>query len=214
MSVVPTSDTLVAFCAATVVFVAIPGPNLMFIVSHAISGGRRQGIAAAVGVEIGTLVHIAAAVAGLSALLARSAVLYGMLRYVGIAYLVVLGCRAIRFPGLPEPAHGHRHDAARPLLRGVAVNVLNPKAALFFLAFFPQFMDPGRSLALQALVLGLLLFGIALVVDLAYAVTAASIGSRLSSARRRSMMLHRATAATYLSLAVLSLVTSHRPAQT
>lgn len=209
----PSLATLAAFALASLVFVAIPGPNMLYIVGHGITRGRRHALAAAVGVELGTLVHIAAAAAGLSALVASSATAFTTVKYLGIAYLVHLGVRALRrLPGNAVQVVDTPTDT-RPLVHGVVVNVLNPKAALFFMAFLPQFMDQDANAAPQALVLGAVLFVVAMAVDLIFAFGAAAIGRRIGGGgptRRHRHLL----AAVYLTLAGLAVITGQRPATT
>ncbi|MCP9967162.1 LysE family translocator [Actinomadura madurae] len=166
------------FFLAALTLVAVPGPNHLYITTRSIGEGRRAGIASALGVETGTLVHIAAAAAGLSALVAASATAFGILRYAGAAYLVYLAYRTLR---------GGREDGEldlepRPLRRvyldGALVNVLNPKVVLFFLAFLPQFADQDAgAVPLQIAAMGAATALIGLVVDICYAVAAARSAS-------------------------------------
>lgn len=153
--------TLLAYIAAATVLVIIPGPGTAWIIAQSIAGGSARGVRAGLGLETATLIHALAAGMGLSAVLATSALAFEVLKYAGALYLVWLGIRAWRDRG-PSPAR----DEARPAPRGtgsvywrsIVTGVLNPKVALFFLAFLPQFVDPGRGLVwLQFLVLGVLL---------------------------------------------------------
>lgn len=165
------------FLLAAVTLVAIPGPNTLYIVTRSISEGRRAGVASALGVEFGTLLHVTAAAAGLSALVAASATAFGVLRYVGAAYLVYLAIRTFRSRG----ALGEMELAPQPLRRvfldGMLVNLLNPKVILFFLAFLPQFVDSSAgAVPLQIAVLGLVTGLIGLGSDMAYAFFAGSLG--------------------------------------
>ncbi|WP_131739275.1 LysE family translocator [Actinomadura roseirufa] len=168
------------FLLATLTLVAIPGPNHLYITTRAVGEGRRAGIASAFGVETGTLVHIAAAAAGLSAVVAASATAFGFLRYAGAAYLFFLAYRTFRAgdgedePRLrPRPLH-------RVYLDGVLVNVLNPKVVLFFLAFLPQFVDQDAGrVPLQIAVMGVVLVLVGLLSDIVYALAAGSIGTWL-----------------------------------
>ena len=166
-------------------------------------------MASALGVGTGTLVHIAAAAAGLSALIASSATAFGALRYVGAAYLVFLGIRTLRGEpaAAPESAPVAGGSLRRAYLEGALVNVLNAKVGLFFVAFLPQFVDPSRGgAAAQILVLGAVFFVTALTLDLLYAVAAGSVGAwvaaRPSALRRRRTI----TGATYLVLGAVAAV--------
>jgi threonine/homoserine/homoserine lactone efflux protein len=209
---VPTWSTLLLFLLATAVLVAVPGPNHLYIVSRAVSQGRGAGLASAAGVETGTLIYSAAAAGGLAALIASSATAYAVVRYLGLAYLVFLGVRALRRdqgPALGEP------PAAVPLPRvfaeGVLVNVLNPKVALFFVAFLPQFVDPARGpVAVQIGLLGVLMASIVLISDVAYALAGGSLGGLLN---RRPEFLRRQrylSAAIYLGLGVVAALSGRK----
>jgi threonine/homoserine/homoserine lactone efflux protein len=199
----PAPATLLVFALAASVLVAIPGPNHIYIVTRSIAQGRRIGLASAFGVETGTLVHISAATVGLSALVASSAVAFDTLRYAGAAYLAYLGIRAllrddaIELDGLAAPP-----SARRAYLDGVLVNVLNPKVALFFLAFLPQFVDPARGAAsTQILVLGLVVFAIATTSDVVYALAAGALGGWLRSRPAFVRVQRYVTGCVYLGLA-------------
>ena len=178
---VPEAGTLLLFAVAALALVAIPGPNHLYIVTRSIAQGRRAGVASALGVETGTLVHIAAAAVGLSALVASSALAFDVVKYLGAAYLIFLGVRALRAgepPAFEPPRDGHSLPR-RAYLDGVLVNVLNPKVALFFLAFLPQFLEPSRPAAGQVLVLGLVLSALGLASNLLYASAAGALGGWL-----------------------------------
>ena len=151
--------TLLAYLAAATVLVLIPGPGTAWIVAQTIAGGTRRGVQAGLGLETATLIHALAAGFGLSALLAASALAFEILKYAGAAYLVWLGIKAWRDKAerVPTPAPDVP-TRGRVYWRSVVTGVLNPKVALFFLAFLPQFVHPERGLVwLQFLVLGVLL---------------------------------------------------------
>jgi threonine/homoserine/homoserine lactone efflux protein len=199
----PAPATLLVFALAASVLVAIPGPNHIYIVTRSIAQGRRIGLASAFGVETKTLIHINAATVGLSALVASSAVAFDTLRYAGAAYLAYLGIRAllrddaIELDGLAAPP-----SARRAYLDGVLVNVLNPKVALFFLAFLPQFVDPARgATSTQILVLGLVVFAIATTSDVIYALAAGALGGWLRSRPAFVRVQRYVTGCVYLGLA-------------
>jgi threonine/homoserine/homoserine lactone efflux protein len=201
----PAPETLLVFSLAALVLVAVPGPNLIYIATRSLGQGRRAGVASALGVETGTLVHIAAAAVGLSALIASSGTAFEVVRYAGAAYLVYLGVRTLlrREEHRLDPAATASPRLRRAYVEGVLVNVLNPKVALFFLAFLPQFVDPARgSAAEQILVLGLVLCALGCAVDMAYAFAAGAVGGWL---RRRPGFARRqgyVTGSVYLALGV------------
>ncbi|MEU6413641.1 LysE family translocator [Microbispora sp. NPDC046933] len=192
------TSTFLVYTAASTAVVAVPGPNHLYIAARGVAQGRRAGVASALGVETGTLLHIAAAAAGLSYLLARSAGLFAAVKWAGVAYLAYLGVRALT-------GRGSAGDEPRPqplrrvFLEGVVVNVLNPKTVLFFLAFLPQFVDPFGDVPGQVLLLGLVLAVIGLASDLVYALTAGSLGRRL-----RASTLRYASGVVYLALALVA----------
>ena len=153
--------TLAAFLVAAAVLVLIPGPGTAWIVTQAATGGTARGVRAAFGLETATLIHALAAGLGLSALLATSAMAFEVLKYAGAAYLIWLGIKAWRSKEEDAPAAETDAPVAATssvYLRSVITGVLNPKVALFFLAFLPQFVHPERGYVwLQFLVLGALL---------------------------------------------------------
>jgi threonine/homoserine/homoserine lactone efflux protein len=175
----PTGSSLVTFAAAAFVLVALPGPNMLYLLARSISEGRRAGVVSALGTETGTLVHISAAAAGLSALLASSATAFAFVKYAGAAYLIYLGVRVLvsRDPAAHAPAAPPA--GAHVYRQAVVVQLLNPKVALFFLAFLPQFIEPDRPAATQILALGLILVAIGLVIGIATALAAGSAAQRL-----------------------------------
>jgi threonine/homoserine/homoserine lactone efflux protein len=198
----PDLATLLLFAGSAATLVLIPGPNLIYIVTRSVESGRRAGLASVLGVEAGTMVHVAAAAFGLSALLASSAVAFEVVRYAGVAYLVYLGIRSLRSGRAAteertlEPA-GMR----RTVFEAMLVNVLNPKVALFFLAFLPQFVDPDKGAVTQILVLGLVLIAVAVVLDLLFVLAAGMLRGRLSGGSS-----HRLAGGVYLALAALAAV--------
>ncbi|MDQ2911205.1 MAG: LysE family translocator [Actinomycetota bacterium] len=182
----PDPSRLALFVGAALLLLVVPGPSVLYIVTQSVSHGRRAGIISVAGITTGTLVHIAAATIGLSALLASSALAFDVVKYLGAAYLIVVGIR--RLAGL-ERADGTRPPRSRNLGRlyrqGIVVNVLNPKTALFFLAFLPQFVDSTRGAAwAQILALGLLFAALGFLSDGAWALVAGTLGERLRSSRR------------------------------
>jgi threonine/homoserine/homoserine lactone efflux protein len=182
----PDPSRLALFVGAALLLLVVPGPSVLYIVTQSVSHGRRAGIASVAGITTGTLVHIAAATVGLSALLASSAVAFDVVKYLGAAYLIVIGVR--RLAGFEraqeERARGTR-DLGRLYRQGIVVNTLNPKTALFFLAFLPQFVDPSRGVAwVQVLLLGLLFATLGFLSDGTWALVAGTLGDRLRRSRR------------------------------
>ena len=155
----PDASSLALFTVAAITLLVIPGPSVLYIVTRSVDQGRAAGLASVGGIHVGTLVHVAAAALGLSALLVSSATAYNAVRWLGAAYLVWLGVRRLlaRDEEVAAAAgpEARRHGLGRVFAQGVVVNVLNPKTALFFFAFLPQFVDVARgSVRLQVVVFG------------------------------------------------------------
>ncbi len=183
--VFPDSTSMWLFGLAALALLAIPGPAVLYIVFQSAEQGRRVGLASVAGVHLGTLVHVAAASAGLSALILASSVAFSVVKYAGAAYLVYLGIRKLLERDEQTRVERKREPLRRAFVRGMIVNALNPKTALFFLAFLPQFVVPGRGgIWSQALVLGFVFVGLGLVTDSLYALVAGTVGGVLR--RRRN----------------------------
>jgi threonine/homoserine/homoserine lactone efflux protein len=185
--VFPDSTSLWLFSLAALALLAIPGPAVLYIVVQSAEQGRRVGLASVAGVHLGTLVHVTAAAVGLSAIIVASAVAFSIVKYAGAAYLIYLGIRKLFSREDDVAVERGRESLRRAFARGAVVNVLNPKTAIFFLAFLPQFVDPERGAVWsQALVLGLVFVALGFVSDSLYALAAGSAAGLLR--RRRSVM--------------------------
>jgi threonine/homoserine/homoserine lactone efflux protein len=198
----PATHTLIVFGAASLAFLAVPGPSVIYIVSRSLAEGRRAGVVSALGVQGGGLIHVTAATVGVSALLASSAVAFSVVKYAGAAYLIYLGLRKL-LDGVEEEAEEPEPVGLKRLFwQGVLVNGLNPKTALFFLAFLPQFVDPDRgAVAPQVLVLGAFFLVLATLSDSTYALVAGTVRAWLGTHRRG---LDRLSGCSYLGLGVLA----------
>lgn len=177
-------DLLLSFLAVAALLVAVPGPNTALILAHSLVGGRRAGLATVVGVELGTLVHTAAAALGLSSAVAHSALAFDVVKLVGAGVLVVLGVRELigRSESFDTRAANEqrRLGTGRACMRAFVGNVLNPKVAIFFLAFLPQWVNPTRgSVLLQFLVLGAILSAIGALCGAVLALAAGEAAKRL-----------------------------------
>ena len=177
----PTGSTIALFLLAATALAVVPGPAVAYIVTQSIDQGRRAGLVSALGVASGGLVHVAAATVGLSALIASSATAFTVVKLVGAAYLIVVGIRRILSGEGEEPEpRAVRAPLRRVYRQGVIVNVLNPKTALFFLAFLPQFVDPQRGAVWpQVAVLGVLFVSVAVLSDMTYALVSDAIAGRI-----------------------------------
>jgi threonine/homoserine/homoserine lactone efflux protein len=209
----PEPSTLGIFAIATIGLLVIPGPAVTYIVTRSIDQGRAAGLVSVLGIHVGTLVHIVAATVGLSAILASSAAAYATVKYLGAAYLVFLGVRTVLRTREDEDGQGSIRPASlsRIFRQGVVVNVLNPKTALFFLAFLPQFVEPSRGpAALQTLVLGLTFIVLGLISDGTYAMLSARLGSWLKSRPRFARNRRLFTGGVLVTLGVAAAVSGRR----
>lgn len=179
---IPNAASLGLFVSATLVLLLVPGPAVLYIFARSVEQGRSAGLVSILGIHAATLVHVAAAAVGLSALLASSALAFSIVKYAGAAYLIWLGLRKLfgssAFPdvegGLPK------RSRFRLFREGFIVNLLNPKTALFFLAFLPQFVDVSRGhVAVQIAVLGIIYTMIGVLTDSSYALAAGTAGKWL-----------------------------------
>jgi threonine/homoserine/homoserine lactone efflux protein len=177
----PNWSTLSLFIAATSILVLMPGPNTLYIIARSIQQGRRAGIISSLGVQFGTLIHIAAAAFGMSALLLSSALAFNAVKYAGAAYLIYLGVKALLTKEQIGPTREiQKASLSRVFYQGVVVNLLNPKTALFFFAFLPQFIDATRGrVTMQIVLLGTIIVFLGTLSDSAYALAAGSVGAWL-----------------------------------
>jgi len=201
---VPDPASLAVFVVAALALLLVPGPAVLYVVARSIQQGRRAGLASVVGIHVGTLMHIAAATAGLSALIASSAVAFTAVKIAGAVYLVGLGLWTLfASRAEPEVALGGERNLRRAFAQGVVVNVLNPKTALFFLAFLPQFVDADAAHpALQIAFLGLLFALLGLVTDSMWALVAGTAGGVLRRSRRFVSVQRYVTGTVYVGLGV------------
>lgn len=180
--VIPSGANLGLFVTAALVLLLVPGPAVLYIFARSVEQGRKAGLVSVLGIHAATLVHIAAAALGLSALLASSALAFSVVKYAGAAYLIWLGLKKLFGPADIPVAGGvpSVHSRARLFRDGFIVNLLNPKTALFFLAFLPQFVDVERGyIGLQIAFLGMLFTLIGFVTDSFYALAAGTAGNWL-----------------------------------
>ena len=211
----PTS--LLLFSLAAMTLALIPGPATLYIVARGIHQGRLAGIVSAWGIASGNLVHIAAAALGISTLLLSSALAFSVVKYLGAAYLIYLGIQQFldrspqRGNGFPSPDPTLQTPKPQSLkqifAQGFVVNALNPKAALFFVAFLPQFIDPTRSVLAQVLFLGAVFTLVANVIDSGYALISGTLGGWLSQNRRFRKTQKYVAGGTYIGLGMATALT-------
>jgi threonine/homoserine/homoserine lactone efflux protein len=183
---IPNYSSLLLFVSAALVLLAIPGPAVLYVTSRSIGQGRAAGFVSALGIGVGTLVHVAAAAVGLSALLMSSATAFGAVKYLGAAYLIYLGVQKLRTKESFELSQeAPRTKLSRIFGQGIIVNILNPKTALFFFAFLPQFVDATRgAVALQILFLGTLFAIMGITSDSLWALFAGTVAQYLKGRAR------------------------------
>jgi threonine/homoserine/homoserine lactone efflux protein len=206
-------DQILLFVAAGLLLNLTPGPDVLYIVSHALRGGARAGMVAALGIAAGCFVHIVAAAVGVSALMAASATAFTVLKWLGAVYLVYVGCRLLLSKtGGAIDLEAESLDSKRAsgqncyktiFLRGFWTNVLNPKVALFFLAFLPQFIAPTVEHKPTAfLLLGLLFNFNGLWVNLGWALTAAWLARRASVVQKSMHWLDRVAGTLFIGFGI------------
>jgi len=195
---------LIIFMIASLALLLAPGPAVLYIVARSIEQGRLAGIVSAAGISLGGIVHVVAAALGLSAVLVSSALAFTVVKYLGAAYLIYLGIRTLMSrAGTRQAAKVERQALSHIFRQGVIVNILNPKTALFFFAFLPQFVDPTRaSVALQISLLGTIFLTMALVTDLGYALVAGTVGQWLKKNARFLAVQKYLSAGIYIFLGV------------
>lgn len=208
----PTAGTLALFLAAATLFAVAPGPAVLYIVTRSLGQGSWAGVASALDVATGNLLYVGAGVLGLTAVLAASATAFTVVKYAGAAYLVYLGVRTLtaRDTDEPEPT-ATVPDVWSVYRQGVVVAALNPKTALFFLAFLPQFVAADRGpVGPQVAVLGVVLVAVTLLSDTGYALLAGTAGSWLRRHRRERRTTRYATGSAYIALGVTAALAGQR----
>jgi threonine/homoserine/homoserine lactone efflux protein len=205
----PSLTSLLLFAAASIALLVVPGPSVLYIVTRSVSQGRRAGLISVSGVHVGSVVHVTAAALGLSALLASSATAFMIVKYLGAAYLVWLGVQKLRRRGSGPVEEAPPVRSSRLFTQGIVVNVLNPKTAIFFLAFLPQFVNPSRGpVALQIIVLGACFILLGIMSDGGYALLAGTLAGRIRRIRSARRRLDRASGVVYLGLGATAALAS------
>lgn len=190
--------TLGWFALTVLVLTATPGPGVLYVTARSVSQGRRAGFASMFGIESGEVIWIIAAATGVAALLAASAGALTFLRFGGAAYLVYLGVQrwrhaeAVELPG--------KAPLGRLFAQGFLTQIVNPKVALFAVAFLPQFLDPSQPIGPQVALLGAVYMAVAVAVDTVYVMSSSALARRLLSSRVAQRRTGRASAATYVAL--------------
>jgi len=207
----PAPSQLLAFLLASLVLCVTPGPGVTYIVTRSLAQGRRAGLGSVIGVGLGNAVSAITAAVGLAAVLAASATAFAVVKYAGAAYLIWLGVKVLRGGERPEADARRREQTGRIVLDGLAVATFNPKTALFYAAFVPQFVTPGAGATTWTLALSLTFVVMALATDSVYALAAGALAPAI--ARRGLRRAGRFVAgAVYVGLGLLTAV-SGRPSR-
>lgn len=197
----PDSGSLLLFMAATIALNLTPGPDMLYVIARSTGEGVRSGVVSALGISGGTLFHLAAVTLGLATLLETVPLAFDAVRYAGAAYLVYLGVKTVGGTGAGHARPVERTSLYRVFRQGIVTNVLNPKVALFFAAFLPQFARPENgSVVAQLILLGLLFNLSGTIVNLLVALSAGYAGSRFRRAEASTPMFHRATGTIFILL--------------
>jgi threonine/homoserine/homoserine lactone efflux protein len=206
----PAWPLLTAFIAASLALAVTPGPGVIYIVTRSLSQGKSAGFASVAGIALGNAVNATVAALGIAAVLAASALLYAVLKYLGAAYLFYLAYQMLRRNDLPGTTPSSTAEPPIKVFRdGVIVAVLNPKTALFYAALLPQFVDSPADFTRQALMLGGLFVAVAAASDSMYVVLSRGIATRLGNMTRGLRVGRYAAAAMYAALGVLAATTNH-----
>lgn len=204
----PDLSSIVTFAVASVALLLIPGPAVIYVLNRSVSDGREVGLAAVAGLELGNFVHVLAATAGLSAVLATSATAFNAVKWLGAAYLVFVGLRTLSTKPRVIAGDSASVSRRRSFSQGVIVNTLNPKVALFFLSYLPQFIDPDNGAAwTQALVLGSIFVAIGCLTDGMYALTASALRTVLLRGRTLPFVQRYVAGTVFVALGVVAATT-------
>jgi len=206
------SSQLFLFMGAALVLLLIPGPAVLYITARSATQGRIAGFVSVLAIETANFIQAIAAALGLSAILLSSALAFNMVKYLGAAYLIYLGIQKLFAPNhSSEDKVVKRESLSRIYWQGFAVNILNPKTALFFFAFFPQFVDPNKgNVTSQNLLLGAIFVGMAIITDSMYALLAGSIAGRVSGNRRFQKGGRTFAGLVYIGLGITTALTGAR----
>ncbi|HUL65274.1 MAG TPA: LysE family translocator [Burkholderiaceae bacterium] len=204
-AILPSWPLLSAFLAASFILAVTPGPGVFYIVTRSVMQGRRHGLASVLGVALGNLGNAVGASIGLAALFAISSVAFTVVKYAGALYLVYLGIQALRAPQVePKPASPAPAPLARIFRDGFVVALLNPKTAIFFAAFLPQFMNADAAPIVQSIALGSLFVAIAAMTDTGYALAAGAVAPMLARARGVRALGRYLTGGAFIGLGVFT----------
>jgi len=203
-------SNLLTFFIASVVLLVVPGPAVLYIVARSIDQGKLAGIISVLGIGFGTIFHVAAAAVGVSAIIMTSALAFNILKYAGAAYLIYMGVRKLlnkEENPTTSDIKGKDQKASRIFFQGAVVNLLNPKTALFFFAFLPQFVTQNTmSPSVQIILLGTFFILLGTISDGIYALLAGSLTEMLKGNSKILKLQHQLSSFIYIILGLLTLV--------
>ena len=204
----PAFDSIVAFAIASLALLVIPGPAVLYVINRSISDGRSIALAGVAGLELGNFVHVIAATIGLSALIAASATAFGIVKWIGAGYLIFIGIRTITRKPASFSQEQKSLSRRKSFTQGIIVNTFNPKVALFFLSFLPQFIDEkSGSAALQSLILGSLFVAIGLCTDGMYAFLASALRTTLLRGKSLPFVQRYVAGSVFIALGLIASTT-------
>jgi threonine/homoserine/homoserine lactone efflux protein len=202
---VPNLSDVVAFAIASIALLVIPGPAVIYVLNRSVADGRNTALAGVAGLEIGNFMHVIAATLGLSAIIAASATAFSTVKWAGALYLVFIGIRTLITRPSPPDSRSTSATNRKAFTQGIVVNTLNPKVALFFLSYLPQFIDPDRgSPALQSFVLGSIFVVLGCCSDATYALTASALRDRLLTGRALPFVQRYVAGSVFVALGVVA----------
>lgn len=199
----PDLNNIALFMLATITLNATPGPDMMYVITRSITEGKKHGIVSALGISTGTIFHILTVSLGLSAFLLAVPAAYDIIKYAGAAYLVYIGIRVLFNKNKIESSGGKDKKSIRSVyFQGVVTNVFNPKVALFFLAFLPQFVDQTGNIPMQVIMLGVLFNISGTIVNIIVALTASRLGKLLKNKLNNSSIFKWISASVFIGLGI------------
>lgn len=205
----PAVDVLASFAIASLALLLVPGPAVVYVVNRGIVDGRVVALTSVLGLTVGNLFHAVLASVGISAILFASATAFNVVKWLGVAYLIGTGLRTLASSPARLETAGQSLDARRAFRQGVTVNVLNPKVALFFLAFLPQFLDgPQRDRAWSTLLLGSIFVGFGLITDSLYALASSALRETLTNGRSLPFFRRWVSGSVFVALGVIAALVS------
>ena len=205
---VPSIEALIAFGIASLALLVIPGPAVLYIINRSVADGRNVALAAVAGLEIGNFMHVIAATVGLSAVIATSAAAFSVVKWIGAGYLIYIGIRTLATKPQAVSQLNDPMSRRRAFTQGIVVNTFNPKVALFFLSFLPQFIDSDRgSAALQSLVLGSTFVVLGCISDSLFAILASALRGTLLRGKSLPFVQRYVAGSVFIALGVIASTT-------